>query len=117
MKANFGCSNHRLDGSIGVDRLGTKAVDVICDMNLFPYPFRGNSFEEVLLSNILEHLPDTISAMQEIYRISRNDAMVRIIVPYYNSPWRTPGSNPCKMFHGVFIRLLYRRWGSIFIPL
>ncbi len=86
MKINFGCGNNRIPGFIGVDNIKTKAVDLIWDMNIFPYPFRDNSVEEVLLSNILEHLPNTISVMEEVYRICKKDSMVRIIVPYYNSP-------------------------------
>lgn len=60
-------------------------VDVVHDMNLFPYPFRDNSIEEVLLINILEHLPNTIRIIEVIWRICKNGAMVKITVPYYNS--------------------------------
>ncbi len=86
MKVNFGCGKHKLDGFIGVDKLKTESVDIIHDMNLFPYPFRDNSVDEVFLSHILEHLPNTIRVLEEIYRICKNGAIIRIIVPYYNSP-------------------------------
>ena len=86
MKLNFGCGDHKLDGFVGVDKLKTKAADIIHDMNVFPYPFRNDSVEEALLSNILEHLHDTIGVINEIWRVCKNEATVRIIVPYYNSP-------------------------------
>jgi len=86
MKIYFGCGNHRMEGFIGVDRLKTRAVDVIHDMNRFPYPFRDSTAEEVHLINVLEHLPDTIRVMEEIWRICKNEATIKINVPYYNSP-------------------------------
>ncbi len=85
MKINFGCGEHKLPGFIGVDKVKTKAADVIHDMNCMPYPFADDSVDEILMSHILEHLPDTISVMEEIWRISKNNARITIIVPYYNS--------------------------------
>jgi ubiquinone/menaquinone biosynthesis C-methylase UbiE len=86
MKLNLGCGNHRIEGFLGVDKLKTSAADIIYNLSIFPYPFHNNSIEEVTLYHILEHLPDTIEVMNEIWRICKNEAKVRIIVPYYNSP-------------------------------
>src|SRR5437762_3457306 len=86
MKVNFGCGKHQMEGFIGVDRVKMDTVDVVHDMNVFPYPFRDDSVEEVHLFNILEHLPDTIRVIEEIWRICRGGAILKIGVPYYNSP-------------------------------
>jgi len=85
MKVYFGCGKHKIHGYFGVDKVPMDSVDVVHDMNVYPYPFRDNSVDEVLLINILEHLPDTIKVMEEIWRICRNGASVKIVVPYYNS--------------------------------
>jgi hypothetical protein len=55
-------------------------------MNVYPYPFAESTCDEVLLINILEHLADTTKVMEEIWRICRGGATIRIQVPYYNSP-------------------------------
>jgi hypothetical protein len=86
MNLYFGCGKDKVDGFLGIDRVKTGAVDIIHDMNTFPYPFDDNSVNNVLLSHILEHLPDTIRVMEEIWRICKNSAMIRVVVPYYNSP-------------------------------
>ena len=86
MKIYFGCGKHRVEGFIGVDKIKTDTVDIVHDMNVYPYPFADDTIDEVLLIDILEHLPDTIKVMEEIWRICRNGAVVRILVPYYNSP-------------------------------
>jgi len=86
MNLYFGCGKHRIKGFIGIDKIKTEAVDIILDMNVFPYPFRNDSIEKVNLINILEHLANTVSVMEEIWRICKNEALVTIGVPYYNSP-------------------------------
>src|SRR2546428_9543428 len=86
MKLYFGCGKHRVEGFIGVDKIRTAQVDVVHDMNVFPYPFDDDTVEEVLLINILEHFPDIIKVMEEIWMICKPGAIIRIMVPYYNSP-------------------------------
>ena len=84
-KLNLGCGEKRIPGFLGVDRIKTPAVDVAHDLNKFPYPFADNSTDEVLLDNALEHLDDVIKVMEEIYRICKNGAPVRIYAPYFKS--------------------------------
>ncbi len=65
---------------------------VVHDLSRFPYPFDDNSFDRIHASHVLEHLPDNIRVMEEIYRIARPDAQVIIRVPHYSShsAWGDP---------------------------
>lgn len=36
---NFGCGYKKLPGYVGLDCLSTPAVDIVHDMNKYPYPF------------------------------------------------------------------------------
>ncbi len=85
MKLNLGCGNNRIEGFVGVDKLLMPAVDVVHDLNVFPYPFPDESVEEFFLDNVLEHLDDVIAVMEEIYRLSQPGAIVKIKVPYFKS--------------------------------
>ena len=85
MKLNLGCGENRIDGFIGVDKIKTLAVDVIHDLNIFPYPFPGSSADEIIMDNVLEHLEDVISVMEETYRLAAPGAIVMIKVPYFKS--------------------------------
>jgi len=98
MKINLGCGNHRMEGFIGVDRVKMDAVDVVHDLNVFPYPFCDDSIDEVHLFNILEHLPDTIRVIEEVWRICKGGAIVRIGVPYYNSPGASADPTHLRFF-------------------
>lgn len=81
----MGCGKDDRDGFIGVDVINTEAVDVVHDLNEFPYPFEDNRFEYILLSHVLEHLDDVVKVMEEIHRLGTDGAKVEIEVPYFTS--------------------------------
>jgi len=85
LKINLGCGNKKIDGYVGVDKTNTSAVDVIHDLNVFPYPFEENSVSEILLDNVLEHLDNPMKILEELYRICLNNAKIKIYVPYFKS--------------------------------
>jgi len=91
MKLNLGCGNKRKEGFLGVDKFPCDAVDKIADLTI-DLPFDDDSVSEIWMDNIIEHIPDIPSLMQEIHRISKNDALVTIITPHYTSlaSWRDP---------------------------
>ena len=70
-KANLGCGNEILEGYVNVDLKPLERVYVPCDLSCFPWPFEDEVFDEVRGKDILEHLPDTLRAMEEIYRITK----------------------------------------------
>mgnify|MGYP001614077744 CR=1 FL=1 len=84
-KINLGCGNVKISGFLGVDRLKTQAVDLVHDLNIIPYPFVDNSVEEIIMDNTLEHLGDVIVIMEELYRVCRNGAIIKISLPYFKS--------------------------------
>jgi len=85
MKLNLGCGAKRIDGFFGVDSIKTSATDLVFDLNTFPYPWADNSIDEILMDNVLEHLDDVIKIMEELHRILKPGARLRINVPYFKS--------------------------------
>lgn len=89
-KCNLGCSQDYREGYINVDINPVFKPDLIIDLNSFPWaaagnPLPHNHFDEVRAFNIIEHLPNTLRVMEEIWRISKPGAKVEIMVPFYNS--------------------------------
>lgn len=87
MKLNLGCYKDYREGYINLDKKKYKGIrkpDVIWDLNKFPYPFKDNTFEEVLANLVLEHLYRSKlgKIFEELYRICKNDAIIKIKVPY-----------------------------------
>lgn len=85
MKLNLGCGEKRISNFTGVDKIKTTATDIVCDLNVFPYPFPENCADEIIMDNVLEHLDDTIAVMEEIYRLAIPGAIIKINVPYFKS--------------------------------
>ncbi len=84
-KLNLGCGLKYLDGWENVDSNEGLKADNYFDLEKTPYPYSDNSFDYVLMDNVLEHLEDTIKSLEEVYRISKNNAIIEIIVPHYSS--------------------------------
>jgi predicted SAM-dependent methyltransferase len=84
---DLGCGKKKRDGAIGVDISDRHGADIIHDLNIFPYPFLDDEFEEIYLDNVLEHLENPLKVIEEIYRICKYGGVVKIIVPYFRSNW------------------------------
>ena len=85
MNLNLGCGEKKISGFVGVDRIKTPATDIVHDLNVFPYPFSNSCAEEIIMDNVLEHLDDVMVTMEELYRLAKPGAIVRINVPYFKS--------------------------------
>jgi SAM-dependent methyltransferase len=99
----LGCGANKTPGAVGVDRVAGPGVDVVCDLSRFPWPFPDNTFDEVRLSHILEHLDEVLRVMEEIHRIARPGAQVLIWTPHYSSmnSWTDPTHCVHMGFHSM----------------
>jgi len=84
-KLNLGSGGDYKKGWVNVDYRGNVKTDIKWDLNKYPYPFKANSFDEILIKHVLEHLENIIGALQEIIRISKNGAKIRALVPHATS--------------------------------
>lgn len=84
-RLNLGCGTDIRTGYVNVDAIPLKGVDIVHDLDCFPYPFADDTFEEIVMINVLEHLSNTVKVMEELWRISKDGAKVIIRVPYWNS--------------------------------
>ncbi|MBR9705528.1 methyltransferase domain-containing protein [Candidatus Pacearchaeota archaeon] len=85
MKLNFGCGKDIKKGYVNLDHVSINGVNVVHDINKFPYPFKDNEFEEILCIGSLEYVDDLFKVMQELYRISKPGAIIKINGPYWHS--------------------------------
>ncbi|MFW9873618.1 MAG: methyltransferase domain-containing protein [Candidatus Thorarchaeota archaeon] len=91
----MGCGRDIKKGYMNVDIADLAGVDVVCDLEVFPWPFKDNEFDEVYCSHILEHVKNLTRTLEEIHRICKPGAKIRILGPYfagqgaYNDPTHT----------------------------
>lgn len=84
---DLGCGNRKRPGAVGVDSNPAVKPDVLHSLEKLPYPFETSSADEIYMDNSLEHLEDVIAVMEELYRIGKPGALVKIIVPYFRAHW------------------------------
>lgn len=81
---DVGCGGSKEPGAVGVDRLALPGVDIVHDLDVFPYPFDDDSFDRIEMKHVIEHLDDPLRAMVELHRIGRDGAIVHIMTPHYS---------------------------------
>ena len=82
---DVGCGIDKVPGAIGIDRIKLPEVDVVHDLNVFPWPFGDNYFDHIVCKHSLSHLNDLVGTIEEIFRISKPDSILEILAPHYAS--------------------------------
>jgi SAM-dependent methyltransferase len=74
-----------MPGAVNVDLRASTRPDVVHDLNLRPWPFDDNAFDEVVAYDVIEHLDDVVATMEEIHRVSAAGGVVKVTVPHFSS--------------------------------
>jgi SAM-dependent methyltransferase len=85
MKLHIGAGHKILPGWVNHDLVALPGINSVHDLRVFPWPWPDGSFDEVIAKDVLEHLPELIPTMEELYRICKPGAKIHISVPYWNS--------------------------------
>jgi len=83
---DVGCGANKYEGSIGLDNNPKTEADVIHDLGDLPYPFPDDEFDLVVSNHVVEHVPDVMSFISELHRITRNGGRIRLLTPHYTNP-------------------------------
>jgi hypothetical protein len=76
---NAGCGQTRYPGKINVDVAAWADVDVRADLRALP--FRAGCFSEVILDEVLEHIPQDHRVLREIKRVLAPGGLLVLSVP------------------------------------
>jgi len=114
---DLGCGRNKRAGAVGVDRSLASDADVVADLDRVPYPFADDSFDDIVMDNVLEHLGDVPAVLAEVHRIGRPGARLRILVPYFRLPYAAIDPTHRHLFTAQSLSYfdaghpLYRRYG------
>ncbi len=97
MKLHLGCGKKHLNGYINCDISKDVNPDKIVDLEK-PLPFKDNSVDEIIIYHTLEHIHNFIPLMEEMHRICKNNALIKIEVPYFRSYWAYSDPTHCRFF-------------------
>jgi ubiquinone/menaquinone biosynthesis C-methylase UbiE len=81
---DVGCGSGKFKNSIGIDRIPLTGVDVVIDLNNFPWPFEDNYFDRLIFKHSIAHLNDILLVMEEAHRVAKPDAVIDILTPHFS---------------------------------
>ena len=92
-KLNIGCGAKPKEGWVNIDKYVPSGFSQIEFGDLeagLNYP--DESFDEILLDNVIEHLYDIPGAIKEIHRLLKPGGECKLITPHFSSAssWRDP---------------------------
>jgi SAM-dependent methyltransferase len=92
LKVDLACGQSKQEGFVGVDIVKLPGVDIVHNLEVYPWPFEDNSVDEVFCSHYVEHTPCLMKFMNELHRIMKIGAKCTVLAPYYTSMrcWQDP---------------------------
>ncbi|ODS24424.1 hypothetical protein AB835_03760 [Candidatus Endobugula sertula] len=98
IKLDLGSGGSRKEGYYSVDHIGLKGVDIIADLNKPLELFPDNSVSHIYTRHTLEHIDNLLPLLQEIWRISKHNAKIEIIVPHFSNVFAYSGPTHVRFF-------------------
>jgi SAM-dependent methyltransferase len=80
---DLGCGPKKFPGAIGLDKNPNTAADVLADVDKGALPFADNSFDQVRLVHVIEHVEDVVATIEELHRITRPGGAIYLVTPHY----------------------------------
>ena len=92
-KLNIGCGTKPKENWVNIDKFVPEGLDQIefGDLEVgLNYP--DESFDEILLDNVIEHINDIPASIREIHRLLMPRGVCTLITPHFSSAssWRDP---------------------------
>jgi SAM-dependent methyltransferase len=82
---DVGCGSKKWPGAVGLDISQDTDADVVHDLNEFPYPLADDSFDQVLMQDVLEHVREPIRVIDELHRVCRPGGRIQLRTPHFSS--------------------------------
>lgn len=91
---DIGCGENKHPGFLGLDKRPLPGVDIVHDLEIFPYPLEHESCLTIVGQHIIEHIDPkkTIDFFDELWRILKWGGLIKLSAPYAGSPrfWQDP---------------------------
>lgn len=81
-KLELACGKYPDPEACNLDIERIAGVDIVHDLEKYPYPFNDEQFESIQATDIVEHITDTIKMMNELHRILKPEGIIKIHTNY-----------------------------------
>lgn len=103
IKLDIGCGFNKQPGFVGIDIREGPGVDIVQDLEKFPWPLPDNSVSLAVASHVVEHIDPHgftfVNFMNEVWRVLKPGGHFMISTPYAGSQgyFQDPTHcNPCN---------------------
>ena len=81
---DIACGSNKRKGFVGMDKRQVDGVDIVHDLEVFPYPLDDESCLTIVGSHIVEHIKPwlMIDFMNELWRLLKPDGQLAFSMPY-----------------------------------
>jgi ubiquinone/menaquinone biosynthesis C-methylase UbiE len=83
---DVGCGRAKHAGAIGIDWMSDPSVDIVHDLNKFPWPIADNAFDEIICQDTIQLFDNVVKIMEEMHRIGKPGAILKIRTPHFSHP-------------------------------
>lgn len=91
---DIGAGENPQKGFVAMDKRKLPGIDIVHDLEVFPYPLEDESCLTIVGSHIIEHIKPwlTIDFFNELWRIMKPGGQLVLSTPYAGSPgyWQDP---------------------------
>ena len=120
IRLDIGCGGNKNKGFVGLDRRPLDHVDIVHDLEVFPYPLEDESCLTIVGSHIVEHIKPwlMIDFMNELWRIMKPEGQLAFAHPYgVNSLFVQDPThcNPCSQTTWLYFDPKHPLW-NIYRP-
>lgn len=103
---DVGCGSAKTPGAVGLDISADTDADIVHDLDVFPYPIENESFDQILLQDVIEHVEQPMRVFAELRRIVRPGGSVHLRTPHFSSVLAYGDPTHKQYFSTIAIRQL-----------
>lgn len=113
LNINLGCGKNIIKDYYNIDVVDGPGIDHVMDLTKDKFPFEDNSVDSFVGNDLLEHIPNPLFLLEQMYIVAKPGALATFSVPYGTSDdaWEDP-THVRPYFTGSFAyfsQLIYKR--------
>lgn len=103
VRLDIGCGENKREGWVGMDVRDMEGVDIVHNVEDFPWPLPDEGVLVAVCSHLVEHINPHggvfIRFMDEAWRVMRPGGQLAIVTPHYRSPGWAQDPTHCAAFN------------------
>jgi len=107
---NIGSGNKINKKADNLDYINGKGINIVHDLNKFPYPINDKTYDIITAYQILDHLDSMRKTFIELHRILKKGGHIIFTVPHFSSREASHPDHNCTCSTGIVNYLCLREF-------